>query len=114
MITYHCLYACKKFPTSFTLLSDISTIGDKDKKFAHAGSYLIEEAVWSVGGSEASNRGLDPLALERSLPCSLESIFGHQGSNCILFEKIFAKDGWVIDSYIEIILNQKYYMLKSQ
>ena len=26
VITYHCLYACKKFPTSFTLLSDISTI----------------------------------------------------------------------------------------
>ena len=70
--------------------------------------------MWSVGGSEASNHRLDPLALERTLPCSLESIFGHQGSKCIKFEEILAKDGWVIDSYISINLNPKIDMLKSQ
>ena len=65
--------------------------GDKYKNyFFHAGSYLIEEAAWSVGGSQASNRRPDPLVLGQSLPYSLESIFGHQGSNLIKYEKILA------------------------
>ena len=47
-------------------------LGDKYKNYiVHAGSYLIVEAEWSVGSSEASNHGPDPLALGRSLPYSI-------------------------------------------
>ena len=58
------------------------------------------------GGSEASSLRSDPDKEERwFLPYSLESIFGQQGSNCGKFERILAKDGWVINRYIAINLN---------